>query len=152
MKVYKYLILAMFALVLASCASAPVVTSRDSDIIIEAGELHFYIVGSPRFGINNLIEEKIVSLGYHVEVLSDKRDIPRLTPRESDLRIKQFIVAHEFEHDETTNLWRLEVKLFEFNPRGVDAFLGRAFATDLATSRALVDAVVGRLFGRIRRV
>ena len=152
MKIYKFLLLAMFVLVLASCASTPVVTSRDSDIIIEAAELHFYVVGSPRFGINTLIEEKIITLGFQVEVLSDKRDIPRLTPRESDLGIKQFIVAHEFEHNETTNLWRLEVRLFEFNPRGVDNFLGRAFATDLATSRALVDAVVGRLFGRIRRV
>jgi len=152
MKRYKFYILIVIVFMLVSCASTPVVTSRDTEIVIEARELHFYIVGSPRFGINNLIEEKISSLGFHAEVLSDKRDMPRLSLHESDLGIKQIIVAHEFEHNEVSNLWRLEVRLLEFNPRGVDTFLGRAFATDLATSRVIVDAVVGRLLGRIRKV
>jgi hypothetical protein len=134
-------------------------------------ETHFYIIGSPRFGILNFIVENIQENGFTAEIVMDKRDIPDI-PRDSTTRV--YVVTHEYDRvsgsgtrgprdsmsrpqNVSNNLdnefidatWRLNIRVFEYNPFGTDRQVAIATTTAYSyTAKELVDAVLNELFAQ----
>jgi hypothetical protein len=99
---------------------------------------HFYVMGASHFGVLDLIVGFLQSRGLHAQIVADKRDIP-------NLRARQYIITHEYDLVSDDNIWRLDIRIVEFNPRGMDNQVAIGTATSSASTRALVHAVMARI-------
>jgi hypothetical protein len=169
-------LLAFFVLItlLVSCALIPdALIFGSPDVFARVSfqispDIHFYVIGSPRFGILNFIEEHIQNQGFTAEIVMDKRDIPEPA---RDSRTRHYMIFHEYDlvsensgrrgprygRNVTSNslntmttveeTWRLNIRIVEFDPRGFDRQVAIATSTaNLFTAKELVDAVLAEIF------
>jgi hypothetical protein len=173
LKTYKIFYLLIYLIVLVSCSmSLPTPEVHTRGNVPTTPNTHFYILGSPRFGMLNYIEDILNEKRFSAETVMDKRDIP--VP-ESNTRTRHYIISHELdqvsegerrggrsgrggidrpnitaeelEREFMNETWRLVVRVLEFNPRGTDRQVAIATTTTTSyTPRELMYAVMNELF------
>jgi hypothetical protein len=136
---FTLLILSLFASCAVTSNSALNPTVNTAGNITNSFGSHFYVMGNTHYGINNTIIEYIREKGLHAQVLNNKRDIPR------DLNGRIYIITHEYDLVSEDNDWRLDIRIYLFNPRGMDTQVALGTTTSSSSTRSIVYAVLSRI-------
>ena len=148
MKKVITLYIQILCILLTSCVMAPFV---NSDVQLKrSNNMKFYIIGSPRHGINHMIAERIIYHYHNAEVVDTKQNIPVQTGRPNESTIRQYIVSHEYQKEPNSEVWKLTIMIYTYNPRGVDDMVVEATSVGQFTSRELVNAVIDDIFRKIQ--
>ena len=168
----KLFIILVIIITLTSCTMTlppPEVFTRGS--FQTTPNTHFYILGSPRFGMLTYMEDNLMMKRLSAEIVMDKRDIPEPA---SNSRTRYYIISHEIdqvsegerrgrgprgnidrlnitaeelEREFMNETWRLVIRVSEFNPRGTDRQVAIATTTaSLLRPKEIIDFVMNELF------
>ena len=145
--IMKSILYCILFIVLSSCVMAPFV---NSDVQLrKTPNMMFYVIGSPRYGINYMIADRIIENYYKAEVVDIKQNIPVQSGRPNENTLRQYIVSHEYRMESTTDSWKLTINIYTYNPRGVDELVVEATSVGNFTTRELVNAAIDNIFKKI---
>ena len=143
MKIIKVLLI-LSILIIVSCATTvvkqPTVHSRGA--LTPHRDSQFFVIGETLFGIPDIIADNLRENRFDVHTITDIRDIPT-SPRAE--RITQYIITHEYDLVSDNGMWLLDIRIFEFNPRGTNNQIALGTTTSSASTRTMVRAVMSRL-------
>ena len=141
---YIKILLVLSIFIITSCATTvvrqPTVHSRGA--FTPHRDSQFYIIGETVFGIPDIIADVLRENRFDVQTISDIRDIPA-NPRAE--RITQYIITTEYDLVSDNGMWLLDIRIFEFNPRGTNNQIALGTTTSSASTRTMVRAVMTRL-------
>jgi hypothetical protein len=102
----------------------------------------FFVIGETLFGIPDLIVDFLKDNSFEASFISDVRDIP--VNYRSD-RITQYLITHEYDLVSDNGMWLLDIRIYEFNPRGTNSLVALGTTTSSSPTRTLVRSVLGRI-------
>jgi len=145
LRYFNIIVIVLSVCVLVSCTSTtvirvPTVHSRGS--LITNSNTLFYVMGDSAFGVSEIIVENLRSNRYTAEIVVDKRDIP---VQQRSSRANQYIITHGYDIVSDEGIWLLDIRIYEFNPRGIDNQVAFGTTTSAAPTRILVSTILARL-------